>query len=172
MELRIENILFASDLTDDSRHAFKFASSLAVRHEASMILLHVLEKVPIGIQQRFDVLVGAGASDSLRLSRERQAKDILIWKRTDLHAINKALAEYYRTNGQTSKTFEEMCQILIREGKAPEEVIKAAQERQCDLVVLGAHRRGLGGPHLGKVVKYVLNHASIPVLVVPPKQIT
>ncbi|EEA01026.1 UspA domain protein [Burkholderia sp. H160] len=45
-------------------------------------------------------------------------------------------------------------------------IIKAAQERQCDLIVMASHgRRGISGLLLGSETQKVLTHSRIPVLV-------
>ena len=42
--VKIENILYATDLSDSARHAFSYALSLANMYKANLILLHVLQK--------------------------------------------------------------------------------------------------------------------------------
>ena len=47
-----------------------------------------------------------------------------------------------------------------------EDIIKAALEHRCDLIVMGSHgRRGVKGVLLGSETQKVLVHGSIPVLV-------
>lgn len=52
-------------------------------------------------------------------------------------------------------------------GEYPAEaIVRAATERQCDLIVMASHgRRGLAGIVLGSETQKVLTHASVPVLV-------
>lgn len=52
-------------------------------------------------------------------------------------------------------------------GEYPAEaILRAAKERQCDLIVMASHgRRGLAGIVLGSETQKVLTHAAIPVLV-------
>jgi len=55
-----------------------------------------------------------------------------------------------------------------REGEAAREVVAAASEPDCDLIVIGAHRRGFfGGKVLGTTTVRVVRHAPCPVLSVP-----
>jgi nucleotide-binding universal stress UspA family protein len=49
-----------------------------------------------------------------------------------------------------------------------EAILAAAQERDCDLIVMASHgRRGLAALLLGSETQRVLTHAAIPVLVIP-----
>ncbi len=57
---------------------------------------------------------------------------------------------------------------LYREGEAAREIVAAASEPGCDLIVIGAHRRGFfGGKVLGTTTVRVVRHAPCPVLSVP-----
>ena len=42
----IEEILYATDLSENSAYAFRYATNSAKRHDADIIILHVLEKLP------------------------------------------------------------------------------------------------------------------------------
>jgi nucleotide-binding universal stress UspA family protein len=49
-----------------------------------------------------------------------------------------------------------------------EAILAAAQERDCDLIVMASHgRRGLSALLLGSETQRVLTHAAVPVLVIP-----
>ena len=169
---QIKTILFATDLTENSRHAFQYASSVAARYEAAIVMLHVMEKLPSGAQQRLDMLVGAGSADAFRKLREQTAKDVLIGKSSDFHRVNTVLAEFYGAENTGDRHFSETCEVVIEEGRVPEEIVAAAEEHLCDLVVLGAHKGLLSGTAMGSVAKHVLRHSKIPVLVVPPAETT
>ena len=43
---KIQKILYATDLSQNSAYAFRYAINSAKKHDASIIILHVLEKVP------------------------------------------------------------------------------------------------------------------------------
>ena len=61
-------------------------------------------------------------------------------------------------------------QLLIGSGKAGEEIVTQAAENHVNLIVMGS--RGLNmvrRTFTGSVSDYVLHHAHIPVLVVPPE---
>jgi nucleotide-binding universal stress UspA family protein len=55
----------------------------------------------------------------------------------------------------------------IREGPCAEQIVKTAEERGCDLIVMGSHgRRGVSHFFLGSVAEGVLRQAPVPVLIV------
>ncbi len=55
---------------------------------------------------------------------------------------------------------------VVRHGTIYEEILKAAQEVQCDLIVMAAHRPALKNYLLGPNAARVARHASCSVLVV------
>ena len=59
------------------------------------------------------------------------------------------------------------CDVVATTSNHPyEEIIKAAEERGCDLVVMASHgRRGVRGLLLGSETQKVLTHSKVPVLV-------
>lgn len=165
----VKRVLFATDLTANARHAFSYAAGEATRHGAAMVLLHVLETIPGSIHGRLESLFGAERWQEMQLAQERTARGILIGKRTDLDLIRQALADFCaQTNAESAHCSFETEEILVRQGEVAEEILEAAAERGCDLIVLGAHRGLLGKTALGRGAKAVLQGARVPVLVVPP----
>ena len=59
------------------------------------------------------------------------------------------------------------CECFYVHGETPhEEIIKAAESRGCDLIVMASHgRRGMSALLLGSETQKVLTHSKIPVLV-------
>jgi nucleotide-binding universal stress UspA family protein len=58
-------------------------------------------------------------------------------------------------------------EFRVEEGEAAAEIIRVAQETQCDLIVMGTHgRTGIPRLLMGSVAENTLRHASCPVLVV------
>ncbi len=47
---KIKNILYATDLTQNSAYAFRYAINSAQKHDAQIHILHVLEKVPPSVE--------------------------------------------------------------------------------------------------------------------------
>ncbi len=60
-------------------------------------------------------------------------------------------------------------QGLLATGYAPEEIIKAAQEHGCDLIIMGTHgRKGIDRIIFGSVAEKVVKTSPIPVLTIRP----
>lgn len=59
------------------------------------------------------------------------------------------------------------CETVSATGDQPHKaIIDAAQERECDLIMMASHgRRGVGGILLGSETLKVLTHSKVPVLV-------
>ncbi|MHB8765462.1 MAG: universal stress protein [Deferrisomatales bacterium] len=165
----IKKILFATDLSENARLAFSYAASEATRHGAQMVLIHVIEKTPDSVQAQLEGLFGAEKWHEMQEAQKRSARDIIIGKRTDYDLITQALADLCASaNSGDSRCSFEAQEILVKQGAVAEEILKAAAERGCDLIVLGAHKGLLGKTSLGGVAKAVLHGAKVPVLVVPP----
>jgi nucleotide-binding universal stress UspA family protein len=62
---------------------------------------------------------------------------------------------------------EPSLQIHLREGKPHEEILKAAEELDADMIIMGSHgRTGLERSILGSVTGKVIRMADIPVLLI------
>jgi nucleotide-binding universal stress UspA family protein len=165
----IKKILFATDLSENSRTAFYYAASEATRHGAGMVLLHVLEKAPGSIDAQLEGLFGPEKWHQMQKDHEQNARQVLIGKRSDYDVICGALADFCAdANAENGQCSFEAQEILVKQGSASSEILKVATEKGCDLIVLGAHKGLLGKTAVGSVVKAVLHEARVPVLVVPP----
>ncbi|MBI5442680.1 MAG: universal stress protein [Deltaproteobacteria bacterium] len=167
MGVQIQKILFATDLTNNSRHAFEYASSLAARYDARIVLFHTMTAVPTGARSQLDLLAGEGTTERLREGHREAAREILMGKKKDDHRIRTALAEFYGGATRPEAAFDTF-EIVIREGEIDDEILKAASEFGCDLIVMGSHKGLFRPAAVGGKTKSVLHRAGIPVLVVPP----
>lgn len=162
-------ILFATDLSENSRHAFSYAAAEATRHGASMVLMHVLDRAPGDADRLLNTLLGPDTWSKLKDMQQRTVRDVLIGKRTDYEIIQRALSDYYvgSLREQSGYSFEAH-EVLITEGAVADEILKVADERGCNLIVIGSHKGLFGKTSVGSVVKNLLHGARVPVLVVPP----
>ena len=94
------------------------------------------------------IQVGSSADDYLRHADEQAERHLQVLK----DAAGKAGVP---------------CDVMHRIGEHPyEEIVKAAQEQNCDVIFQASHgRRGVGALVLGSETNKVLTHSKIPVLV-------
>lgn len=167
MSPKINKVLFASDLSENSRHAFKYASSLVARYNASLVLVHVLENLKTGIAYRIDSILGEGHAERMREQQKESARSVLIGKRGEDQKVRDGLAQYY---GSPESLADASFEVVIAEGEVADEVLRVTREKGCDLIVIGSHKGLLGGTALSGLTKSVLSHANVPVFVVPPPE--
>lgn len=167
-----KKILFATDLSENSRHAFFFAASMAIRYDAEITILHVREKIPLNIEHALAGFLGEERWHEMQKAQETNARKILIGKRTDHELIRKALDTLWSSAGVGSDSCSfDMHKIIVKSGKVVDEIIKTAGEKECDVIVIGAHKGLLGATAVSGVAKGVLHQARVPVLVVPPPEV-
>lgn len=153
---KVRKILFATDLTKNAEYSFSFALDLAMRRKAELIVLHTIEPLP------------AIAMSHGTLEGENQ-----YYENVKAHA-EKAVGDLFSTcRKKIEKEAGEPCEISISSlrclpGHPTEEILKMADEENCDLIVMGSHGKGLlRTTLLGSVSRSVLERSKKPVLIVP-----
>jgi nucleotide-binding universal stress UspA family protein len=164
----IEKILFTTDLSKSSRHAFSYAISIADRYRASIRLLHVMEDVSHTTDVLLKDFLGEERWREINDSREQEARQILIGKKREGAMIRDALKEYCEEMksdlADIRFTVEE---IVIAKGNVVDEILSEAQGKRCDLIVMGYHTRGkLEEAVLGSTTRRVLRRSKTPVMLV------
>ncbi len=147
--MRIKKILLPTDLSSASISAFKYAKSLAEKYGATIYVLHVLENIP-------PVL----AIHSLDLTLERLEKNM---EENAKKQLEKVVKENLKTKNKV--------QTFIRKGIVDDEIVKFAEEKKVDLIVMGTHgRTGIELTILGSIAEKVVRKAKCPVLTVKPEK--
>lgn len=59
-------------------------------------------------------------------------------------------------------------ELVLAEGRPPEEIARIARERKAGALVMGLHAGNVGGPRMGSVTYQVLCHCTSLVLALPP----
>ena len=168
----INRILFATDLSSKARDMFRYAATIAAHHGAGMVILHVLEEAPKKepLMVMIANLLGEERWQALRVKDAEDARRILIGKKTQIDEIRMALGafrEYMDTKHPNVSFVED--DLLSPQGPVAETIVATAEEKQCDLIVMGYHRRGgLADVMAGSLLKAVLRRTATPVLLVPP----
>lgn len=142
-ELQLKHILVPVDFSECSRKALDYAASFARQFNADVTMLHVVVAVPLPPQ----MLVFEAETLNAKY-HEQAAKQLSEWR--------KEIAP------------RATVKATVRGGTAAhQEIITAAHECNCDLIVIGSHgRTGLARILTGSTAERVVRHAPCPVLVV------
>lgn len=140
-----KRLLVAVDFSDSSTAALRHAVEMARGLKSSLLILHV---VPADYG-----LLGIGR-EAMRDYDEAQQR----------HA-----AEQLRSIAATTVDREIEVNLEVRVGIPAEEIVAAATEEECDVIVLSTHGHGvLDRLLLGSVADRVIRTAPCPVLLIPP----
>ena len=165
----VKNILFATNLTQGCMPAFEFAAVLATRFQATMVMLHVVEKMPDYVEKRLVGLLGKKQWEETFSAQVDGARQKLIGKRS-ANAMVSAALEQFCTNAGID---DDSCgyhsrEIVVTDGEIVDDIVSCAKEYECDLIVMGVKGGLLANNTIGSVTKGVIRRTEIPVMVVPP----
>ena len=92
----------------------------------------------------------------------------MIGKKRDNVAIREVLHSFAETVKATDEVQPFVTdEIIVERGNPVEQILKVAEERNCDIIVMGSHGHGiLEETLIGSTARRVLRQASKPVLVV------
>jgi nucleotide-binding universal stress UspA family protein len=151
---QIKKILYATDLSRNSSYAFLYATDLAKRYDAKIVILHAVESVPAYIN----------VYSGMMIDIKQKAQGEII------EEIKSHLQEFCRkAEAQIGPPCVALVsKILVPRGHPPEEILNAANEEGCDVIVLGTHGKGfLAHAFLGSVSSAVLHRTRKPVFIIP-----
>jgi nucleotide-binding universal stress UspA family protein len=156
---KIQKILYATDLSPNSKYAFRYAINSAIQHDAKIIMLHVIESMPSAVYAQKAFQVGG---DQAKKIFEKRVDDALgrIKERLKIFC-EKELAG-------NPKAMDRIQSIEICEGFPAEEILEKAQDLDCDAIVMGTHSKGIiANTFLGSIAKSVLGRTRKPVFIIP-----
>jgi len=138
----IHRVLAPVDLTSASAYQVRFAATIAEQLRVPLIVAHVVEPifVPMGVRR---TLAGA---DAVRRAEVEAA----------LTAIEGSIAPSVTTEN------------VVSTGAPAEEIVRIADTRAANLIVIGLHSGGMLGPRMGAVTYRVLCSTKALVLALPP----
>jgi len=156
----VKKILYATDLSQNtSSLVFSYAVDLAKRFNAQIVILHSIENIRYMGDDGISIELGEMLEEAKRQERK-----------TNIEEINKRIEAFCkRTETQVGFSCTQLVsKILVPQGNPVDEILKAADEEGCDVIVLGPHKKGfLKEAFLGSVTRSVLERTSKPVFVVP-----
>jgi len=152
-------ILYATDLSVNSAHAFRHAVSLARHYRGEVVLLHVMPEVDPAMINYVATVVGEEKLADLELAHKDEVKDRI---RQRLHDFAKAEL------GDHPEDVERIVEIDVHHGNPVARILEHADDLAADLIVLGSHGKGaIRYAFLGSVAEKVLRKSRRPMLIVP-----
>ncbi len=167
-DINIKKILYATDLSNNARHVFSYAVSLAVKYSASITMLHVVHEVPLLADSSIAGYIDADRWEQIKKHHLEEARNALIGKRKEHLAIKEVLDQFAenirRGEGSSSLTLDE---VIVEIGNPVELILEVAENRNCDIIVMGKTGQGLiEGALMGSTATRVIRRSKKPVLVI------
>lgn len=143
--MHLEKILFATDFSENSEHAFEYAISLARQFNAKLYLVHVINE-PVDLRGFYVP----------HISFEKLEKEIE-------EGAEKMMQKFCQAKMADFANYES----LIIAGIPYEEILKKAEADNISLIVLGTQgRKGLDHFLFGSTAERVVRSAKCPVMTV------
>ena len=156
---KIRKILYATDLSANSAYAFRYAMNSAIMHDAKVVILHVLE-----------AMKGMGPATLDGYLSEEDRKRIYDERVTDaLERTRKRLEVFCEMETSISTECADRVEsIEVVEGYPAEEILRMADELNCDVIIMGTHGKGvISHTFLGSVAERVLRRVRKPGFIIP-----
>ncbi len=154
----IKKIFYATDLSENARYSFGYAASLANSYGAGITMLHVLEDVSAYQDSLVINVIGKQKWEELREANEQKVLDTIkarLEKFCEDVSLELPACPFITDD------------IIVKIGNPVEEILQEVEASGCDMVVMGAHGRGiLANAMMGSTSRRVLRRCKKPVLVV------
>lgn len=140
MKNLITNILFATDLSQNSPHALRHAASIAQATGAEIHVLHVNEPMSDDARVALEMFV---LNEDTRKSAQKRRHEM----------VKKVLAErqarfWENFTGEDAKIRDLVTSIEVTDGHPAEVILRRSKEIGCDLIVLAPMITGFRTPSL------------------------
>ena len=158
------HVLVPTDFSEPARQALRYALEEAALHHAKVTLLHVL---PAHTDTEVYYITGAPETQASfdpvlggRVSTPRPSQPVVVFQ-------DRYEAALTQLRDSMPDSFQGAWEAEVAAGSAAETIVRVAQERDADLIVMGTHgRTGLQHVLLGSVTEKVVRSAPCPVLTV------
>ena len=147
--LQLRRILVPTDFSGCANYALAYAAAIARAANAMVICVNVVEPIvpAVGYTGMVEAMPIAEMSEQMEDSAERELPGVMNCE--ELRGLK--------------------VEEVIGHGDAAAEIVRVAEEREVDLIVISSHgRTGLGRILFGSTAEAVVRHARCPVLVVKP----
>lgn len=149
MDPLIRKIILATDFSEASQGAVRYAVWMARSLKAELKLLHVFEPSGWEVPSPYYYTPGFEEWVDASLEKTRQkGKESL---------------------DELAESLDMQVEAIFAEGRTGKVIVRIAAEHNADLLVLGTHGyTGWNHLTLGSIAEYVVRHAPCPVLTVKP----
>ena len=155
----INTIIYASDIREGSRPAFRMAVAEAIRHQARIVFLHVLEPVSAETEEMIRDYLPAAV-------HHLHTGQLLEARRARIEARIQAFLDDELEGQQLP--FAPTVRVDI--GQPGSGILAAAKAENADLIVMGDRAsHSLSRLFLGSTAQSVIHRSPVPVLIVPLK---
>jgi nucleotide-binding universal stress UspA family protein len=154
----IKRILYPTDMSDTSNHAFGYAASLANRYDASITILHILKDQIHSSENLVTNVLG-----------ESKWREILDRNKTEVVETIRSRLEGFceETKAELSACPFLMEEVIVKIGNPVDEILRELDKNDYDLVVMGAHgHSAIAGTVMGSVSRRIIRRSKKPVLIV------
>ena len=156
---KIATILYATDLGEHTRPVFRQAIHQARVHNASIIMLHVVE--PLGETARA-VIAAYMPESAIEKMQEEGMKNTLA-------SMKERIKNFYNEEcqGQAPGSIP-VKEMIVVAGRPSQQILTTAETYKADMIVMGqSSKTVMGSKVMGSSARRVARLAMVPVLIVP-----
>ena len=159
MLAEVRKLLYCSDLSENSNVALRYAVWLAKLTGAEMHVLHVVEA--LSTDARVTIEGFFLDADKRREALHERVRHIRA-------EVMKQQESFWSQQSPEDRAIRDQVKSVdVVESYPAEQILETSVRLGCDLIVMGAHEKGLSHTFLGGVAKSVLRRSRVPTLIVP-----
>ncbi|GGK60218.1 universal stress protein [Amphritea balenae] len=154
----IDTILYASDISEGSRPAFRMAVKQALKNNARIIFLHAIE--PMSAERVEDYLpANANRKHTAQLMANYKAR------------IESRIQGFLESELEVGSQLPHPPVVKVITGKPDKVILRAAIGLRASMIVMGDRESSaISRVFLGSTAQKVIHQSSVPVLIVPLKK--
>lgn len=152
----IKTILYATDLGPGAPYVFRYALSLAQKHQAQVTVLKAMEPLSTFGQSLVELHISQSNSEQMHAEARAQVKA----------QIKERLHDFCVKEDSVSEE-NLVADIHVVEGKPAEVILAEARSINADLIVIGSHgHSALGDALLGHTANKLTHRSEIPLMLI------
>jgi nucleotide-binding universal stress UspA family protein len=156
---KISTILYATDLGEKTRPVFRQAIAEAKMHNASIIMMHVVEP----LDETAKAIIAAYMPEvEFNGHRKEGVENVM-------NLMKERLNKFYEEECEKhEKDFIPVKKIFVASGTPSEEILTAAEKFKADMIIMGqSAQKVFGSKVMGSSTRRVARLSTVPVLIVP-----